>query len=80
MKRLAAVRSRQRQLKPPPLCYRTTLTGRSTFGTSSPLRPVSLKTNWLLGLNGVKRDVLDGRTSPVAFLALGVTSCQPGKA
>jgi hypothetical protein len=39
-----------------------------------------LKTKWLLGLNGMKRDVLDGRTSPVAFLALGVTSYQPGKA
>jgi hypothetical protein len=41
-----------------------TPTGGSSLGASSHLRSVSLKTNWLrLGLNGMKRDVLDGRTS-----------------
>jgi hypothetical protein len=45
------------------LFYRTTLTGRSSLGASSPLRSVCLKANWLFGLNGMKLDVLDGRTS-----------------
>jgi hypothetical protein len=40
-----------------------TLTGRSSLKASAPFGTVSLKTNWLLGLNGMKRDVLDGRTS-----------------
>ena len=43
--------------------YRTTLTGRSSLGASSPLRSVCLKANWLFGSNGTKWDLLDGRTS-----------------
>ena len=64
LERLGAAQPRQHQIRPPPLfCYRTTLAGCSSLGASSPLRPVSLKTNWPLGPNGMKGDVLDGRMS-----------------
>jgi hypothetical protein len=42
--------------------YRTTLTGRSSLGASLALRLVCFNMNWVLGLSGMKRDILDGRT------------------
>jgi hypothetical protein len=38
-------------------------TGGPSHGVSATLGPVFLKVNWVLGLNGMNWDVLDGRTS-----------------
>ncbi len=61
LKRLCAIQQLKR--RDPLFCYWSTPAGCSLFGAASPLRSVSLKTNWPLGLNGMKRDVLDGRHS-----------------
>jgi hypothetical protein len=49
--------------------YRTSLTGGSLLGASAPSRFVSLKANWLFGLNGIRQDPLDGRTSCAILLS-----------
>jgi hypothetical protein len=50
--------------RPPSLaCYDAAPTGHSSPGGCAPLGSLSLKANWLFGLNGMKLDLLDGKTS-----------------
>jgi hypothetical protein len=63
MRSAQGARARFTNSDPPLFSYRNSPTCRSALGASLALRSVSLKVNWVLGLNGMKRDLLDGMAS-----------------